>query len=96
MKYAYVITCDEVIRDQDGKASELICSYNPDTRAGATPESAKRVKGIIQWVSTKHAVPIEVNRRSILSPSHVYRRIFMIVCLQQRVQAEIRKTRISC
>ena len=39
---------------------ELICSYNPDTRAGATPESAKRVKGIIQWVSAEHGVPIQV------------------------------------
>lgn len=39
---------------------ELKCSYNPDTRAGATPEGTAKVKGIIQWVSAEHGVPCEV------------------------------------
>jgi glutaminyl-tRNA synthetase len=38
LKYAYVITCDHVIRDSNGKVSEVVCSYNEGTRAGATPE----------------------------------------------------------
>jgi glutaminyl-tRNA synthetase len=60
LKYAYVITCDEVVRGFDGEVLELKCSYDPLTRAGATPENSKRVKGIVQWVSVQHAQPIEV------------------------------------
>ena len=58
LKYAYVITCDKVIRDDAGEATELICSYDKRTRAGVNPEGAKKAKGIIQWVSQKHAVPV--------------------------------------
>jgi len=60
LKFAYVITCDEVIKDASGKVSEIKATYNPDTRAGQTPEGMKKVKGIIQWVSTETAVPCEV------------------------------------
>jgi len=61
LKYAYVITCDEVIRDAStGKVLELKCSYDERTRAGVTPEGAKKAKGIIQWLSAEHAVPAEL------------------------------------
>lgn len=61
LKYAYVITCEEVVRDPATQlATELICTYDVLTRAGATPEASKRVKGIIQWVSARHAVPMQV------------------------------------
>jgi methionine--tRNA ligase beta chain len=60
LKYAYVITCDTVVRDATGQAVELVCSYDPRTRAGATPEGAKKAKGIVQWVSQAHAVPAEL------------------------------------
>jgi glutaminyl-tRNA synthetase len=43
LKYAYVITCDEVIRDAKGEVVELVCSYDERTRAGMTPEGAKKV-----------------------------------------------------
>ena len=56
LKYTYVITCDEVVRDEAGRAIELRCSYDARTRAGSTPEGAKKAKGIIQWVSVAHGV----------------------------------------
>ena len=62
LKYAYVIRCDEVIRDaaNNNKVVELRCSYNEATRSGVTPEGEKRVKGIIQWVSQEFGVKAEL------------------------------------
>jgi len=60
LKFAYVITCDNVIRDNQGEVIEVVCSYNEATRAGATPEGAKKSKGIIQWVSQGHAIKAEL------------------------------------
>ena len=51
LRFAYVITCNEVVRNSLGEPIELLCSYDNRTRAGVTPEGSKRVKGIIQWVS---------------------------------------------
>ena len=51
LKYAYVISLDEVVRDPEtNEPVELVCTYYPETRAGNTPEGEARVKGIIQWV----------------------------------------------
>ena len=60
LKYAYVITCDEVVRDAEGKAIELKVSYDASTRAGATAEGQKKVKGIIQWLSQTNAEPVDL------------------------------------
>ena len=60
LKNAYVISCDEVVKNDAGEIVELLCSYNAETRAGATPAGMKKVKGIIQWVSEAQAVPAEV------------------------------------
>ena len=54
LRFAYVITCNEVIRDESGEPVELICSYDEKTRAGITPEGFRRVKGIIQWVANSN------------------------------------------
>jgi glutaminyl-tRNA synthetase len=59
LRYAYIIRCDEVIKDADGNVTELRCSYDPDTRSGSA-SSDRKVKGTIHWVSAKHAVPAEV------------------------------------
>jgi len=59
LKYAYVITCDEVIKDAQGKILELHCRYHKDSFGGVTPEGMGKVKGIIHWVSAQHAVPVE-------------------------------------
>ena len=58
LRNAYVIRCDEVIKDEHGEIIELRCSYDPAT-LGANPEGRK-VKGVIHWVSAAHAVAAEV------------------------------------
>jgi len=58
LRYSYVIKCDEVIKDADGKIVELKCSIDHDT-LGKNPEGRK-VKGVIHWVSAEHAVEADV------------------------------------
>ena len=58
LRNAYVIRCDEVIKDVDGEVIELHCTYDPAT-LGANPEGRK-VKGVIHWVSARHGVEAEV------------------------------------
>lgn len=63
LRYAYVIECQEVVRDPDsGEPIELKCTYNPETREGVTPEGMARVKGIIHWVEASTAVHCSVNQ----------------------------------
>ncbi|MEC8543283.1 MAG: glutamine--tRNA ligase/YqeY domain fusion protein, partial [SAR324 cluster bacterium] len=59
LRNAYVIRCEEVIKDASGKVIELRCIYDPNTARGKKPEGRK-VKGIIHWVSSAHAVQAEV------------------------------------
>ncbi len=59
LRYAYLITCQEVIKDEDGNVVELRCTYDPETRGGSAPDGRK-VKGTIHWVSARHAIPAEV------------------------------------
>jgi glutaminyl-tRNA synthetase len=59
LRYAYIIRCNEVIKDATGEVVELRCSYDPDTRSGAG-SSDRKVKGTIHWVSAADAVPAEV------------------------------------
>lgn len=58
LRYAYVIRCDEVIKDDAGRILEVRCTYDPDTRGGSTSDGRK-VKGTIQWVSVPHGVAAE-------------------------------------
>mgnify|MGYP006077047171 FL=1 len=58
LRNAYVIRCDEVIKDELGEVVELRCSYDPAT-LGVNPEDRK-VKGVIHWVSAKHGIPLEI------------------------------------
>lgn len=59
LKSAYIIKCDEVIKDEDGKVIALHCSYLPDSKSGGDT-SGINVKGTLHWVSSKHAVNAEV------------------------------------
>lgn len=59
LRYAYIICCDEVVKDDNGDVVELRCSYDPATRSGM-PDADRKVKGTIHWVSAEHAVPAEV------------------------------------
>lgn len=59
LRYAYIIKCEEVIKDESGKIIELRCTYDPETKSG-TGTSNKKVKGTIHWVSARHAIDAEV------------------------------------
>ena len=59
LRYAYFITCHEVIKDESGAVVELRCTYDPATKGGDAPDGRK-VKGTIHWVSAEHAVAAEV------------------------------------
>ncbi len=60
LRGAYYITCKEVIKDPaTGEVKELICTYDPESKGGGTPDGRK-VKGTIHWVSSKHACPAEI------------------------------------
>ncbi len=59
LRFAYIIRCDELVRDRDGNVVALHCSYDADTRSG-TGTSDRKVKGTIHWVSAQHAVDAEV------------------------------------
>jgi len=59
LRYAYFITCNEVIKDDAGNVVELRCSYDPETKGGNAPDGRK-VKGTIHWVSVEHALQTEV------------------------------------
>ncbi|RZA15184.1 MAG: glutamine--tRNA ligase, partial [Proteobacteria bacterium] len=60
LRYAYVIRCDEVIKDDKGEVIELKCTYDPDTKGGQAPKDGHKVKGIIHWVDAKQGVKTEV------------------------------------
>lgn len=68
LRYAYLITCQEVIKDAAGNIVELHCTYDPETRGGNAPDGRK-VKGTIHWVSAAHAVDAEVR---------LYERLFCV------------------
>ncbi len=59
LRYAYFITCNEVIKDNNGEITELRCSYDPETKGGNAPDGRK-VKATMHWVSAKHALNAEV------------------------------------
>jgi glutaminyl-tRNA synthetase len=60
LRYAFNITCTEVVKDADGRVVELKCTFDPESRHGG-----KKVKGIIHWVSAAHseAVPVRLYDR---------------------------------
>jgi len=59
LRSAYFITCDEVVKDEEGRIVELRCAHDPATRGGDAPDG-RRPKATLHWVSAAHAVPAEV------------------------------------
>ncbi len=69
LRYAYIIKCVSVVKDEKtGAIVELHCTYDPETKSGS-PQSARKVKGTIHWVSAAHAVDAE---------ARVYDRLFNV------------------
>lgn len=59
LKSAYIIKCEEMIKDNAGNVTELRCTYIPESRSGQDI-SGIHVKGVIHWVSVQHALPVEI------------------------------------
>ncbi len=59
LRYAYYVTCTDVIKDPGGKVTELRCTYDPATKGGDSPDGRK-IKATLHWVSAAHAVAAEV------------------------------------
>jgi len=68
LRYAYFITCNEVVKNDAGDIVELRCTYDPETRGGAAADGRK-VKGTLHWVSAAHALDAEVR---------IYDRLFSV------------------
>ena len=68
LRYAYFITCQDIVRNGDGIVTEVHCTYDPETRGGNAPDGRK-VKGTIHWVSATHAIDAEVR---------LYDRLFLV------------------
>jgi len=68
LRYAYVIKCQRVIKDDAGNVVELRCTYDPDTKSGSA-KTARKVKGTIHWVCAQRSIPAEVR---------LYDRLFVI------------------
>lgn len=68
LRGAYLITCEDVVKNPDGTIKEVICTYDPASRGGDAPDGRK-VKGTLHWVSAQHCVQAEIR---------LYDRLFMV------------------
>ncbi len=68
LRYGYLITCGDYIKDENGEVIEVHCTYDPETRGGYAPDGRK-VRGTLHWVSADHALDVEVR---------LYDRLFLI------------------
>ncbi|WP_347838634.1 glutamine--tRNA ligase/YqeY domain fusion protein [uncultured Draconibacterium sp.] len=59
LRYGYLIKCNDVIKDENGNITALHCTYDPESKGGKSSDGRK-VKGVVHWVSAKHAVKSEV------------------------------------
>ncbi|HQQ21167.1 MAG TPA: glutamine--tRNA ligase, partial [Bacteroidales bacterium] len=59
LKYAYIIKCTHIVKDEDGNIVEIHATYDPETKSGMA-QSNRKVKATIHWLSTAHALPAEV------------------------------------
>ena len=59
LRYAYIIRCEDVIKDEQGEIVEVRCTYDPETKSGSG-QPGRKVKGTIHWVSEPHALEAEV------------------------------------
>jgi len=59
LRYAYIISCTKVVKNEENEVIEVHCTYNPETKGGNTPDSRK-VKGTIHWVAVPSAINAEI------------------------------------
>ena len=65
LKSAYIVKCDDVILDDNGNVTEVLCSYVPESKSGSDTSGIK-AKGVIQWVNCADAVPMEIRKYGYL------------------------------
>lgn len=71
LKNAYIIKCDQVIKNEDGSVKELVCSYVPESKSGQDTSGIK-CKGVIQWVEENSCVDIEIRKYGYLLNDEEY------------------------
>jgi glutaminyl-tRNA synthetase len=81
LRYGYFITCQEVLKDKDGNITELLCTYDPATKGGNSPDGRK-VKSTIHWVSAPHAITAEVR---------LYDRLFTVEDLSEEKERDFKE-----
>lgn len=81
LKNAYIVKCTGVKKSDDGTIEEIYCEYDPNTRSGM-PDSARKVKGTLHWVSCSHALPAEVR---------LYDRLFKVENPAEEKDADFRE-----
>lgn len=59
LRYAYIVKCESVVKDENGNIKEIHCTYDPDTKSGSG-QPQRKVKGTIHWVSADHSLDAEV------------------------------------
>ena len=67
LKGAYFVTCNDIVKDENGNVVELLCTYDPDTKSGTPGADARKVKGTIHWVEATTAVDIPVRQYGYLA-----------------------------
>ncbi|MDT8364755.1 MAG: glutamine--tRNA ligase/YqeY domain fusion protein [Nitrosomonas sp.] len=60
LRYAYIIKCTSVTRNEQGDIESIHCTYDPDTKSGTAGADGRKVKGNIHWLSSKHAHPAQI------------------------------------
>ena len=61
LRYAYFITCNDIVKDSAGNIIELHCTYDPETKGGNAPDGRK-VKATLHWVSAEHAIHADIRQ----------------------------------
>lgn len=60
LRYAYIVKCTHLVKDEQGKILEIHCTYDPATKSGTAGAKARKVRGNIHWLSTTYAQPVEI------------------------------------
>jgi len=58
LKYAYIVKCTHIVKDSEGKITEIHCTYDPETKSGM--QTSRKVKATIHWISEEYAKPAEI------------------------------------
>ena len=62
LKGAYIVRCDEAVKDESGEVCELKCTYFPETKSGSNAETTVKAKGVVQWVDARYGADAEFRR----------------------------------